>query len=198
MKKNEEALPSFELIYKTYFKRFTRFAETYVGQEDVAEDIVVDSFLSYWKNRENIYPKNIPAYILTTVKNRCLNYLKHLKVRYQAEAKLSEMQLWEMHIKIHTLSVTIPETLLSKELDSLIHEALQNMPKKTRKIFIMSRYDNRSHKEIAAELEISTKAVEYHIGRAIARLRIALQDYLPLMIFYFFYFLFRDTPSLIV
>ena len=181
---------SFELLYEKNFSNFKRFAKTYVQQDDIAEDIVVDSFLSYWEHRSDIHQKNIAAYILTAVKNRCLNHLKHLKVRYKAELKLGELQHWETQVKIQTLEACDPVSLLSKELEAIIRDTVDRFPAKTRTVFHMSRFENKTHKEIADFLQISTKAVEYHITQAISRLRAVLQEYLPLFIFYFFHFLF--------
>lgn len=186
MENKDLTTASFELLYKTHFNNFKRFAKTYVEQEDIAEDIVVDSFLSYWEHRATVHSKNIPAYILTAVKNRCLNHLKHLKIKNKAESSLYELHTWETQVKIQTLNACDPEKLLAKELQSLINNAIDTLPQKTSKIFCMSRYEHLPHKEIAQMLHISTKTVEYHIGQAIARLRILLQDYLILILFYFF------------
>lgn len=59
------------------------------------------------------------------------------------------------------------------------------MPEQTRRIFEMSRFENKTVKEIAEETNITAKGVEYHITKALKVLRINLKDYLPL-----FYFLF--------
>lgn len=60
----------------------------------------------------------------------------------------------------------------------------ETLPKQTRDIFIRSRYNNQSHKEIAAALGISTKTVEFHITKALKVLRIALKGYYPLLAFF--------------
>ncbi|MPN35427.1 hypothetical protein SDC9_182925 [bioreactor metagenome] len=62
---------------------------------------------------------------------------------------------------------------------------LAELSPQTRKIFVLSRYENYSNKEIAAELNISVKSIEYHITKALNLFRKNLKDYLPL-----FYFLF--------
>ena len=58
------------------------------------------------------------------------------------------------------------------------------MPEKTRTAFIRDRLDGKSHKEIAEELGISVKGVEYHIGRAVKILRDNLKDYAPFLFFF--------------
>ena len=77
------------------------------------------------------------------------------------------------------------EEIFSHEIQTIIHNTLQSLPEQTRRIFEMSRFENKTVKEIAEETNITAKGVEYHITKALKVLRIKLKDYLPL-----FYFLF--------
>ena len=61
-------------------------------------------------------------------------------------------------------------------------KTLNQLPKQTQKVFIMSRFENKSGKEIAQILGISVKGVDYHMNKALKELRIALKDYLPVLI----------------
>ena len=61
---------------------FLNFANTYVRDWDVAEDITTEALIYYWENRNTLSEvSNIPAYILTIIKNKSLNYLRHLQIR---------------------------------------------------------------------------------------------------------------------
>ena len=91
----------------------------------------------------------------------------------------------ELNIRISTLEACDPEEIFSHEIRTIIHNTLQSMPAQTRRIFEMSRFENKTVKEIAEETNITAKGVEYHITKALKVLRINLKDYLPL-----FYFLF--------
>ena len=82
-----------------------------------------------------------------------------------------------------TLEACNPEKLFTDELQSLVDKALETLPEQTRDIFVRSRYNNQSHKEIAVALGISTKTVEFHITKALKVLRVALKDYFPLLAF---------------
>lgn len=188
--KNKSEIYSFNQLYTDYKSRFVHFANTYVGDSMIAEDIAIESLMYYWENRENLAPgSNIHAYILTTIKHKCLNYLQRLRMREEIVEYLKDCDTWELNLRIATLEACNPEKLFSDELHTLVDRALETLPEQTRDIFIRSRYNNQSHKEIAAALGVSTKTVEFHITKALKILRIALKDYFPLWAFFphFFY-----------
>lgn len=63
---------NFNNLYINYQKQFIRFANSYVRDLPVAEDLVIDSIIYYWENRHKLAPEtNISAYILVTIKNKC-------------------------------------------------------------------------------------------------------------------------------
>lgn len=170
---------NFDNIYQEYKPRFVRFAKTYVYDIDIAEDIVMDSFIYYWENRKNIEQTNIPAYILVSVKTRCLNYLKRKENRSKIEKYISEKDSWELDIKIATLEACNPEQLFHDEVQELISKTLASIPKQSREIFIKSKYENLSNKDIATHFGLSVKSIEYHITKTLKVLRTNLKDYLP-------------------
>ncbi|WP_347224090.1 sigma-70 family RNA polymerase sigma factor, partial [Bacteroides congonensis] len=77
-----------------------------------------------------------------------------------------------------------PNEILSEELRAKVKTLLASMPEKTRIAFVRDRLDGKSHKEIAEELGISVKGVEYHISRAVKMLRDNLKDYAPFLFFF--------------
>jgi len=79
----------FNQVFTNYQHRFIRFARTYVHEESAAEDIVMDSFMYYWEKRDSLTPdSNVPAYILTVIKHKCLNHLRAINVHKKVEEKL--------------------------------------------------------------------------------------------------------------
>ena len=193
--KSESEIYSFNQLYADYKSRFVHFANTYVSDSMIAEDIAIESLMYYWENRRNLAPdSNIQAYILTTIKHKCLNYLQRLRMQEEIVEYLKDCDTWELNLRIATLEACDPEKLFSDELQTLVDKALETLPEQTRDIFIRSRYNNQSHKDIAEALGVSTKTVEFHITKALKVLRVALKDYFPLFEFInkLFYFLFTS------
>lgn len=176
----EYELQSFTRFCNDYRGRFTHFAYSYVGDRMAAEDIVLESLMSYWEKRSAIHPEsNISAYVLAIVKNKCLNYLNHQRVRQHAEAYLLKTEEWELDLHINSLEAFDPDQVFSKEIQQIVEDTLHKLPEQTRLIFVKSRYENYSHKQIAEEMNLSTKSVEFHITKALKVLRTALKDYFP-------------------
>ena len=153
-------LKAFNQLFADYQGRFIRFANIYVRDIAVAEDFTIEALMQYWENRNTLKAdSNVPAYILTIIKNKCINYLQHIQVREDASEHLKNHAEWELNTRMASL------------------------PEQTRRIFIMSRYENKPYKEIAETLGMTTKGVEYHIAQALKKLHVNLKDYIPLLVF---------------
>lgn len=176
-------IKEFNKLFTDYHGLFVRFAKTYIPDEEDAEDIVMDGIIYYWENRKSLADNsNIPAYILETIKHKCLNYLRHQRIREESEQYLAEHQIRVNNLRIATLEACDPQEIFSREAQQLIKNALDSLPEKTREIFIMSRYEGNSYQEIAEHFSLSVKSVEFHISKALKILRLKLKDYL--MVFF--------------
>jgi RNA polymerase sigma-70 factor (ECF subfamily) len=181
-------IQSFNQLFNEYYERFIRFAHGYVKERETAEDFVSEAFTQFWENRENLQSDTKPqAYILTIIKNKCLNHLQHTQVRQHAEKILSEHESWRLSLSINTLQACDPEFLFSEEMERIIAETLQSLPKKTRQIFVLNRFEGLSYHEIAEKMNLSGKTIEYHISRALRELRISLKDFYFLTPFLFLF-----------
>ncbi len=180
-------LQVFNRLYSDYRTRFVRFAYSYVRDIAIAEDIVTEAFVAYWENKDTISNNsNIPAYILTIVKNKCLNYLTRSELKIKTLTNLQENAQWELNLRISTLEACNPDELFSEEIQAIVEKTLSSLPPKTLEVFQLSRYKNKTHKEIAEILGITTKGVEFHITKALSQLRINLKDYIFFLILLFF------------
>lgn len=191
IKHYKEDITSFNQLYKEFQRRFVRFANTYVRDLTTAEDITIEAMMYYWENRQSLSEdSNIPAYILTIIKNKCLNYLRHQQIHEEYSDK----------IKITMNGNWIPGSPLYKHanLMSFYFRNSRTRPtnphrhaRKTRTIFMLSRYENKSYKEIAVLMNITPKGVDFHINKALKMLQTNLKDYFPL----FLYFLWNATRN---
>ena len=177
-------IKAFNKLFADYHGLFVRFANTYIQDDAAAEDIAVEGIMYYWENRHTLASdSNIPAYILETIKHKCLNYLRHLRVREDVEQRLREHQQRVTNLRIVTLEACDPQEIFSDEAQRLVDEALAMMSDKTRQIFIMSRYENKTYPEIAAHFSLSVKRVEFHISKAWKILKVKLKDYMTIILF---------------
>ena len=183
-----DELPQIQLfnqLYTEYKSRFIRFAISYIQDEEVAKDIVADAFMYYWEHKEELAENsNIPTYIFTIIKNKALNYLQHQKIKQHAGEIIQGKIQYELDMRIFTLDACSPTELFSEEIRELTQTALKKLPEHTRQIFIESRMKNKSHKEIAKNLSISTKTIEFHISKVNKVLRVYLRDYLYFMLLF--------------
>lgn len=177
-------IKAFNKLFSDYHGLFVRFANTYIRDDIAAEDVAVEGIMYYWENRHSLASdSNIPAYILEVIKHKCLNYLRHQRVREDVEQRILDHQQRVNNLKIATLEACDPQEIFGAEAQRLIDEALEMMPEKTRQIFLMSRYENKTYNEIAVHFFLSVKSVEFHISKALKILKSKLKDYITVMLF---------------
>lgn len=178
LKKGEEA--AFEILFSLYFDKLYHFAFSYIENEDEAKEIIQNLFYKIWKRRKSLaVDSNLNAYLFTMVKNDCFDHFKHRKVRLKYKSKI-ETQREE--INFNALQDDPSLLLVEKELQKKITLLVNQLSPKCKEVFVKSRFEGLNHKEIAKELNISTKTVENHISKALRHLRHELQEYLTLFL----------------
>lgn len=168
----------FDELFRLYSKPLFYYAAKFVDDE-AARDIVQDTFEKIWTDHSIIIHHSLNALLFTMVRNNCLHFLEKLKVQSKY-LESSRIILKEEELRFY---MEDRESMIELELGQKLNEVLENLPERCRKIFMMSRFEDRKNKEIAEELQISVKAVEKQITKALAVIRIELKDYLPLLIF---------------
>jgi len=174
----EISIEQFDGIFRQYAKPLFYYAAKFVGDEQ-AKDIVQDTFAKLWEDKSLVITKSLNSLLFTTIRNRCLQQLEKQKVRNKyAESKRQKLQTEELQFYIDERS-----SLMEQELEDKLNEVLKKLPDRCRQVFVMSRFENKKNREIAEELDISVKAVEKQISKALATIRLEMKDYLPLMLF---------------
>ena len=175
----------FKQIFNSYYPRLLRFAKEYVGDKYEAENIMQDVFLKLWEKRASLpMDINLNAYLLTMVKNHCLDFLKHKQVIERYSINRQSVQQQETVFNYYAVSKFEPEQIDIETLERLAEKAIGELPEQCRKVFELSRYDGLKYREIAEKLGISVKTVETHISNALKILRVTLKDCFLTWLFY--------------
>lgn len=163
-------------LFRRYYPMLCSYANRFVSLED-AEEIVQDVMLWLWENKETqMFNTSFSQYLYKTVYHKCINQLTHQQSQLRAETRFYEHML-EM--------LQDTDFQQTEELKKHINQAIQALPASYREAFVMHRFENKSYKEIAEILQVSTQTVNYRIQQSLKQLRISLKDYLPLVLLLF-------------
>ncbi|WP_294531667.1 RNA polymerase sigma-70 factor [uncultured Bacteroides sp.] len=166
---NQEA---FEKLYRFYYKGLCAFSAQFVSFAE-AEEIVQDTMLWLWENKDKINPElSLKSLLFTTVKNKSLNLLTHDDIKRRVHQEIIDAFEEEFED---------PDTFLNREIMVAYHQAMSKVPAEFRQVFEMNRKQHLTHKEIALKLNISPQTVNYRIGQTLKQLRVELKDFLPLI-----------------
>ena len=172
---------SFNEIYNTFYRKSYLFVKSYVHDDMAAEDIVSEALIKLWERMkwESIDPINF--YLFTVLKNQSLDYLRHQAIIRDAHSVISNSLKRELAIRTNLLEASDPKDFFSSEVRQIIESTLKSLPERTREIFRMRHFENKSHKEISDLFHISVKGVDYHISQSVKALKVSLKDYLPFL-----------------
>jgi RNA polymerase sigma-70 factor, ECF subfamily len=164
---NEGDREAFTELVHDYTRRLYYFAWQFVGDKQIAEDIVQDIFTEIWSKHRFWNPtESLNGYLIKSIKNRCLRYLEKQRPMPGSSMKLRKGPDYEdlVNVLVDTQSVArIENSLMQHE----ILEALQALPERCGLIFRMHRFEGISQRDIAKKLNISIKTVGNQIQRAV-------------------------------
>lgn len=152
---------AFTEIYNRYWKRLYAIAWHHYPSRETAEDIIHDIFSAIWRRREMLDIQSLPNYLATAVKHRVFN-------------EVAKQQRKEFSIAEGTAE-NLADFRFTMEM---VHQEINRLPEKSRIVFQHSRLQGKPNKQIARELNISEKAVEKHISKALKILRAQLHSFL--------------------
>lgn len=152
---------AFKYLYERYWSKVYEICFYYTHSREDSEDMLVSIFMSLWNNRDKITIENPEAYLIKAARNQSFKYLQKL----QQHKKQTNMLI--MKALSYEESDSPDKLLELKELSDEISRGLQSLPEKTRKIFLLNREMGMTYEQIACNLELSEKTVEYHISKAL-------------------------------
>lgn len=168
---------AFRKLFDQYYSLLCAIAYHYVNDTSVSETLAEDALLSIWEKHEDItFTTSLKSYLMRSVRNKSIDYLRSSRL----EQSFFDIEEFGNYSFISEEEVF--EKYLLAELEEKIQDAINALPEESRKVFIMSRFDEKSYQEIADHLNISINTVKYHMKRALSLLRDELKDYLVVTI----------------
>jgi RNA polymerase sigma-70 factor (ECF subfamily) len=154
-----------EILFRKYYAILCSHAVRFVYAHDIAEDIVSEIFCKFWTDQ--IYSSittSYRAYLFKAVRYSAYNY-----IRWELDRRNKSVGTENLAFDISSMK---PEqALLYDELAHEIDHIIDGLPNQCKRVFLLSRFENKKYAEIATELGISVKAVEAHISKALDTLR---------------------------
>ena len=159
-------ITAFEEVYRCYSGKMFVYGFNVLRKREVIDDIVQNIFIDLWTKRKDVQIKNLQNYLFRAVKYQIFNHFRN--------NKFSEEDLTRFNII--DISMNISRDLEFAELEEIVKKCVSLLPNRCQQIFLLSRYQHKSHKEIAAALNISIQAVKNQISKAIGIIRHSLQE----------------------
>lgn len=158
-----------EKLFQLYYTDLCKAVYRILKDEGLAEDIVQEVFYELWRKRDRLgVQTSFRAYLKRAAINKSLNYIRDNKIKFDGDEQYAYIESKE----------NLAKQIEVKNLKEIVDKEIDKLPPKCRAAFILSRYDGLSYKEIAAEMNISTKTVEKHISKALKILNHVLRPYL--------------------
>lgn len=158
---------AFESLFLHYFPRIKGFISGILQNEEEAEDISQDIFVSMWQNKDRLTDiENLNAYLFRMAKNTVFRHIERSLLFRDYQQQQAERSSFSS-----ANNETIEEEIYAKELEYLISVAVEKMPSQRKQIYKMSRMEGLSNDEIAERLVISKRTVENHLTLALADIR---------------------------
>ncbi|WP_430810723.1 MULTISPECIES: RNA polymerase sigma-70 factor [unclassified Carboxylicivirga] len=162
-------------LYDCYYARFVHYANGFVTDFDVCRDIVQELFVKVWERK--LYELNqteFEKYLYRSIKNACIDHLRKEKSNPSTSLTILQALIQQSEESVSEMEM--------KELVDKIKTQFDQLPEKTALVFKKSRLGGMSNADIAEDLNLSVKGVEFHITKARKYLALALKEYMPLLI----------------
>ena len=160
---------TFESIFKSHYVKLTLYANRFLNDISISEEIASDSLSYLWEKKGTlIISSSVTSYLYKMVQNKCLNYIKRQKIENEYVNYMLRNKL------VDELPEHDSNPYHEKELAEQIRLAIDTLPEKCKLVFEMSRFEYLKNREIAERLNISQNTVERHITLALEKLRRSL------------------------
>lgn len=167
---------AYKCLFVDFFAPLCVYAQQFVEQKNVCEDIVQDVFFNIWVHRKSLDIRTSTRnFLITAVKNSCIDYLRRKDVESRYISVLLE-KADDVYNAEEFYSMT--------ELETALKKVLAGLPDKIRIVFEQNRFQELTYAEIAVKNGISVKTVESYMTKALKVLRVELREYLPFILLF--------------
>lgn len=165
---------AFDYIFRKYYRTLCANAIVLLKDDDLAQSVVQDCFIQFWEKRKKLKDvKEIYSFLSVMVRNKSIDRLR----KEEREKRVVDI------LKSRLKESVEENSAISSEFEDIFQKAVLKLPERCRMAFEYSRFDGLKYSEIAKEMNVSQKAVEGLMGRALKILRVELKDFIPAVAF---------------
>ena len=159
---------AFAYVFRMYYSPLLNYAGRILKDVEAANDVVQECFCRLYERRRELRKElQVRPYLYKSVYNACMDAIKHQKV----ESNYINQELLDFYFSKVVETPEAEQALLYEDLKGAIQDAINKLPERCREIFVLSKVDGLSNKQIAEQLNISMKTVEAQMTTAFVRLR---------------------------
>ena len=155
---------SFNMLFTKYYQDLCSFSNLIISNQQLAEEVVADVFVKIWQKKESIdITSSVKSYLYKSTKNTTISYIRKKKVE---EISLDDI------FNLQEENALNPETIIIQgETLEQIKDVLSILPKKSKLVFQMHRFNHLKYKDIAEIMNVSVKSIEKHMSKSMKILR---------------------------
>lgn len=163
---------AFKRIFELYSGRLFQFANSFLKNRPLSEEVVSDVFFKFWVSQTDISSiDNLKAYLFKATYNTTLNYLDEIH-------RKKAISLEDLEIELGVDSICPETSLINKELKETIDKAIESLPSRCKLIYKMAKVEQLKYKEIAKLLDVSVKTIDNQLAIATKKIGEIIFKYL--------------------
>lgn len=170
----EDDEKAFQTLFYRYWSTAHQLASSKLKSKEVAQEITDDLFLNFWQRRHALHIDNFRHYLYVALKYKVITHIKHQLSRNQ--------RLLDYQTDLPTQEEVTLQSVEYNDLLRALENGMKALPERTQEVFRLSKLEGRTVSQIADQLNVSEKAIEYHITRSRKELRLHLKDFLVIAI----------------
>ena len=159
---------AFAYVFRMYYSPLLNYAGRILKDVEAANDVVQECFCRLYERRRELRKElQVRPYLYKSVYNACMDAIKHQKV----ESNYINQELLDFYFSKVVETPEAEQALLDEDLKGAIQDAINKLPERCREIFVLSKVDGLSNKQIAEQLNIAETTVKTQVQRAYRMLR---------------------------